>query len=734
MTAVSLALWGALVLPISPQGGLAGRVTSTDGTPLAGARVTVVETRRSTLTDADGRYSLTDLPNGSYRVTFAAVGFAPQVRTVNLTADPLTLDIALRPSLVELPELQVTAAPIGSEPLTSPQPTSAVGADELRRAGGASLGDVVSGLVGVRSYSTGNAIAKPVIRGLTSNRVLILDDGQRVESQGWGDEHAPNVETADALRVEVIRGPASVLYGSEALGGVVNVIPRPLPDAIALPSFVRGNLTAAFATNGAAPEGTLAFEGATGGLGFRGSVTARESGDVQTPSGDLANSGYGMVGGSLAAGVRGSWGTASASYSGRGEEIELHEDPAEDPLATPWQRVKTDRWRVQSTLPLGQSHLDLDLGLERNDRKEYEAEDAAEDDVALGLEQWNRSATAQWHHAPLGGFVGIVGVQLRGEELEISGEESLVPAHVADNVGVYLFEQKAFGPLHLSAGVRYDHRGLEVEANGDLGVSAQTRSYDAVTGDIGLLYRVSEPMAVVLNVGRGFRAPSAFDLFANGVHEGTVRFERGDSLLGNEASLNTDLALRVQTSRLAMEVGVFYNRIDDYIFADPTGATDSASGFQIYQTSQGDARLWGFEAAAEWHPTERWHLRGMIDHTRGENRTLAQPLPGVPPMRITLEARVEGSDRGAITDPYLSLSGELHTEQTRRDPDDIATEGYGLAHLGAGATLKLGSRTVELDLQVRNLLDRSYRGFLSRYKGYADEPGRDLRVRVSTTL
>jgi iron complex outermembrane recepter protein len=729
-----LLLWGALVVSPPDVGGLAGQVRSADGTPIAGARVSVVEIRRTTLTDTEGRYTLTGLPNGAFRVTFAAVGYAPQLHAVVIGSDPTILDVSLKPSLIELPDIQVTAGPSGTDPLSSPQPTSVVGGEELRRSQAASLGEVIDGLVGVRSFSTGNGIAKPVIRGLTSNRVLILDDGQRVESQGWGDEHAPNVETADAERVEVIRGPASVLYGSEALGGVVNVIAKPLPDAIGRAGFLRGDLSGTFASNGSAPEGTLGLEGASGGVGFRGSFTGRTSDDVATPNGELFNSGYDMVAGTGSVGTRGTWGSLSATYSKRAESIQIHEDPAEDPTATPWQRILTDRLRVQSTLPLGGSHLDLDVGAERSYRREYEAEDAPEDDVALGLKQWNYLANAQWHHREISGFTGIIGAQFRAEDFTISGEEALIPANSADNLGVYAFEERAFGRLHLSAGLRYDRRTLDVSENVDLGVSAQNRDYTAVTGDLGLLVRLSEPVALVLNVGRGFRAPSAFDLFANGVHEGTIRFERGDSLLGNETSLNTDVALRVQSSQVAIEVGTFYNRISDFIFADPTGTTDSASGFQIYQTTQGDARLWGIEGALEWHPNSHWHLKTGADFTNGQNTTLDQPLPGIPPVRVTYEARYEGTTWHALDEPYVSLGGETNAEQTRRDPDDTATDGYSLAHLGAGAVLFSGRHPIRLDLQARNLFGQAYRGFLSRYKTYADDPGRNVIVRMSTAF
>jgi len=715
-------------------GALNGHVRGPDGAPIVGARVTVVETRRTTLTDAEGRYTLTGLPNGSFRVTFAAVGFAPQVHTITLGDLPLTLDVQLKKSLVELADIQVTAGPSGTDPLSSPQPTSAVDGEDLRRAQAPSLGEVVSGLVGVRSFSTGNAIAKPVIRGLSSNRVLILDDGQRVESQGWGDEHAPNVETADAERVEVIRGPASVLYGSEALGGVVNVIQKPLPDAIGRAGFVDGTLSAGFASNGTAPEGTVGLQGGTGPFGFRGALTGRSSDDVATPGGDLSNSGYDMLGGSVAAGFKGSWGSVSAGYTRRDETIRIHEDPAEDPGATPWQDISDQRWRVQSTLPFGGSHLDLDVGVGRNDRKEYEAEADPAADYALGLLQWNVLGTAQWHHRPIGGFTGIVGAQYRGEDVEISGEESLVPAHTANNGAIHLFEERSFGPVHLSLGARYDWRTLDVAANTDLGVNAQVRTYDAVTGSVGLLYRLSGPVALVLNVGRGFRAPSAYELFANGVHEGTVRYEVGDSTLDNETSLNTDLALRVQTSRVALEVGGFLNTIDNFIYADPTGGTDPGSGLQIYQNTQGDAQLYGAEAAIEWHPTARWHLKSGVDYTHAQNTTTDAPLPSIPPLRWTYEVRYEAPDRSILGAPYVSVSGETNATQTRLDPDDIPTEGYTLAALGAGVTLFHAAHPVTFDLQVRNLFDTEYRNFLSRYKGYADDAGRNIIVRVNTAF
>jgi iron complex outermembrane recepter protein len=722
------ALLFAAALAVAPT--LSGRVADSTGAPLAQVRITVLEANRSTTTDLEGHYSLPGVPTGTYGVSFALVGYAPVVRRVTIGSEDLTLDVTLRPTLVELPDLQVTASPLATTSLTSPQPTSILSGDEIQTNRSANLGETISSLPGVRSFSTGSGIGKPVIRGLSSNRVLVLADGQRLETQQWGDEHGPQVEAGEAERIEVIRGPASVLYGSDAIGGVVNVITKPLPDAIGRAPYVGGDLVAAYSTNNDQPDGTLGLEGASGGLGFRGAFTGRTSSDVRTPVGELPNSGGRTLNGSGSVGYRGGWGTVGASYAHRDERVEIHEDPAEDPTATPFQRIGEDRVHLTSNLAAGASHVDIDLGYERNRRREFEAEDAT--DVALGLLSRTYSGDVRLHHAPLGRLGGIVGASWSRNSFEKFGEETLIPDNNYSDVGVYAFEQAELGRWNLSAGARYDYRRLNVEDDAELGTVAQRRTYNSVTGNLGVLYRVAEPVALVLNVGRGFRAPTAFDLFSNGVHEGTVRFERGDSTLRNETSINTDVSLRVQTRNLTAEVGAFANYINDFIFPDPSGEFDPESGFQIFDITQGDARLTGFESALEYHATTWLHLRGTADYTRGQNRTTDLPLPFIPPFRATYAVRFENGANGWLGSSYLSLGGETNSKQTRADPEDFAPEGYTLANVGAGASFPVGSRTIGLDLQLRNAFDKRYASFLSRYKTYAFDPGRNFIVRVTT--
>ena len=434
--------------------------------------------------------------------------------------------------------------------------------------------------------------------------------------------------------------------------------------------------------------------------------------------------------GSGTVGYRGDFGSVTASYTRRNEKVEIHEDPAEDPEATPFQRIGEDRVHLGANLAAGPSHFDIDLGYERNRRREFEEADAT--DVALGLLAKTYSGDVRFHHVPLGPFAGIVGVSGLRNEFEKFGEETLIPNNAYNNVGLYAFEQAELGRWNLSLGARYDYRRLSVEDDEELGVTAQERTYNSVTGNVGVLYRLAEPVALVLNVGRGYRAPTAFDLFSNGVHEGTVRFERGDSTLKNETSVNTDLALRVQTNDLSAEVGAFANYINNFIFPDPTSEFDPESGFQIFQITQGDARLAGFEAAAQYHATRWLHLRATADYTNGQNTTTDTPLPFIPPFRATYSARLEGGEGGWLERPYFSVGGESNSKQTRVDAEDFAPPGYTLVNLGGGFVVPAGRTHVAFDFQLRNALDKEYASFLSRYKTYAPDPGRNFIVQVST--
>jgi iron complex outermembrane receptor protein len=720
---------------------IGGRVTDSAGTPIYQARVQLIELSRITATDDSGRYYFAGVAPGTYRLSVAAIGFRSRVEVVSVANNDVTLPLALKRSLVELPTIQVTASANATDPLTSPQPTAVVSGADLANSQAASLGETLNQVAGVHSLGTGPGIGKPVIRGLTSNRVLVLDNGQRMETQQWGDEHGPNVETENADRIEVIRGPASVLYGSDALGGVVNIIQRPLPDALGRSAFVRGTVSGSYSTNNQEPDGALLLEGASGGFGFRVNGSGRKSDNLKTPNFELWNSANRAIGGSGTLGYRGAWGSLSGTYTQRNETIHLTD---EDPLAEPTQRIGTNRARVNLEFPAGASRVEATVGYERSRRREFE--DPTTSTVALGLLSQDYTADLHFHHAPIGRMSGILGLTGQRTTFEKFGEETLIPGTKVNNLAAFAFEQIDAGRWNFSFGGRFDYRHMDVDQDTVIGVSAQTRKWNSVTGNVGVLFKLAEPAALVLNIGRGFRAPSSFDLFSNGVHEGTVAFERGDSTLKTEKSINTDLALRVQTENLAVELGGFVNWIQDFIYSIPTGQTDPGSGFEIFDVTQGDARLNGIELAGQYHPTPFLHLQGTVDYVRGTNTSTGNPLPNIPPFRATYFVRLEGGQKGWLQDPYFLVGGETNARQTRLDPAEaqffaqafggagFQSKSYTLANMGAGFGIPAGRTTVHLDFQVKNLFDKAYSDFLSRIKTNARDPGmgRTFVAKVST--
>jgi iron complex outermembrane receptor protein len=707
-----------------------GRVVDTAGVPLPDVRVRLVELGRTRLTGADGRWRFSSVAPGRYTLSLSRVGRVPETRRIAIPGDGRPVDVVLRAARVQLAAVQVTASTGATRAQDSPQPTAVMEGAELRTGQGAALGETLEQVPGVRSLSMTTGIGKPVIRGMTHYRVVTLDNGQRSETQAWGHDHSPNVETATAERVEVIKGPASVLYGSDALGGVVNVVAPSVPDALDGAAFVRGRASTIYNHNVRGTDGTLALEGARGGFGARAALTARASGDMRTPVGRLTNTDNRAVATEGAAGLRGAWGTVTARYAGRGERIEIFDDPIASPGYTGFQRIATHRGTVEATLPVGASRLQANVGYEQNFRREFADARATRPDLGLLVRNW--TGFAHLHHAPVGPFSGTIGVSGMTSRFQNRGSETLIPGSDSRTAALFAFEQAELGRWRATFGARFDHRTLATGGDTSIGVAPQRRAFPAVTGSAGVLYRLSEPVALVANVARGFRAPAAPDLWANGFHEGTRAFERGDPDLDVETSLNTEVGVRVTATALTAELTGYVNRVRDYIYLRPFG---TGALFDSLQVVQGDARLMGLEARAAYRPLSYLTLQLSGDWVRGDNVSADVPLTFIPPPRLVYGVRLDRERpwRG-LRALYLTASAESNARQSRLDPRDVAPPGYTIATLGAGATRLLPRGPLTVDLTLRNVLDGRYRSFMSRYKAYADAPGRALVLRLGSAL
>src|SRR5205823_3356338 len=615
-----------------------------DGAPVPAATVLISELHRVATTGADGGFGLAGLPPGEYTVIVRHVGFAPFAREVAVRG-PTTLTVTLRrtPVWVEPVTITATGAPIAA--LGSPLSTAALSADGLRREQSVSLAHSLSRLPGVNALTTGAQIGKPVIRGLAGARVLVLANGNRLEDYSWSDEDGPSVDTRLAQRVEVIRGPASVLYGSDALGGVVNVIPAELPDANGGPRMIRTGFEVSGATNNAEVEAAARIEGASGAWAWRAFGIGRAAGSLHTPAGELDNTGFGALNGEAAVGRRGAGGSTTlryTRYAGEFKLLEANEPPSGAEEGGPERKLSDDRVQLAGDYRVGSLRLETRM-------------------------QWQRHSLVE---------VSDTGTSPTGTPLEGTAFDLLLNTTSLDVLA---------------------HHGAGSAVRGTVGVSG--------------LYQTNEtrgPIPLVPDARTRSAAAFVFEQATRG---------RWSVLAGGRA-----------------ELAGYRNAIAHFIYITPTGSfvhVTPADSLRVYRYAEADARLTGGEASLGIDLSTPLSLHGRFDAVRGTNRATDAPLPLIPPARVALGAELHGSAFRWADRARLAIDGEFVTRQTRLDSLDIPTTGYALLNVEAGLERPLWGRTIRIDVAVRNIANAAYRGFLSRYKEFALDPGRNVVLRVS---
>lgn len=721
---------------------LHGQVADASGHPLAGARVTVLELQRGTRTLRDGSFQIGWLPPGPCTVRVTAAGYAALTRRLDRCADAGTLTLQERSFELEPVTVTSTRSPqVAAGPLAS----STLGPERLRREHSVSLARTLATLPGVRALTTGEQVGKPVIRGLFGSRVAVLADGLRLEDYSWSDEDAPSVDARLAERVEVVRGPASLLYGSDAVGGVVNVIPEPLPEAEG-PLFARGGVETYFASGNLEGGVVARAEGAGASLGWRATAIGRLGQDVHTPRGEIPNTGFGAVNGEVAVGASRPWGTLALRYQRYGGEFKLLEadapvagDPAAEEEGGPERKLSDDRVQLSGSFPLPGVRIEARAQAQRHVLQEAADEIVVPvidplpapggESVQFDLRLNTFTADVLAHLAPGRWGQATLGVSGLAQQNDSRGPQFLVPDARIRSGGAFAVWQAGLGPVRVMAGARVDHRALTAEDNPLLGLPGDDeRDWTAASWNAGAVVPVAGGLSLTAGVGRSWRAPTLFELYANGPRIGEARYDVGDRTLEEEKGVEIDGGVRWTSPDARTEVSVFRNAIDDFIV---TGPTDQfIGGLRVYRTTQTDALLRGVEAQAEVRVLRPLTLRGVFDYVRGTERGTGDDLPLIPPARGRAEAEYRAGAIPLLGDGYLSAAVDLVARQTHATEDELAPAGYALLDLGVGTQRRAAGRTVRIDLQVRNALDTAYRDFLSRYKEFALNPGRSIVLRL----
>jgi iron complex outermembrane receptor protein len=721
-----------------------GRIVSSSGAPISAATVAITELNRAVITSLEGRFRFDAVPAGHYTLAVARLGYQKRATTIDVAAATVDVTIALDAGSVVIEPLNITALRTPVDVVASPLSTSILTGDEVHPGSGISLAHSVNQLAGVHNVSTGQQVGKPMIRGLFGPRVLVLTDGSRLEDYSWSDEDGPSVDARLAQRIEVIRGPASVLYGSEALGGVINVIPAELPFSPEGLSTHRSALEAYGGSNNTELGSAGMVEGTTGRYGWRGLATGRFALDMNTPRGKLQNSSFFAVNGEGAFGFNSAHGNTTiraAHYGGEFHLLEASGPEVGDTTGGPVRQTLDDRLQVTNTYVVSRAlRFESKAQYQRHSLTEV-SDDCqpapgqttcvkVKDRQAFGLVLNTGTADLLAHHT-LGALSGTVGVSAMYQNSGTSGPIFLVPGAATKSVGAFSFEQLTFGAVSLVGGVRGDTRALSSNASAPLSLAADSRNWSAFTGDVGVVIRPIAELGIVANLGTGWRAPTLFDLYTNGPNAADARYEIGNPALKSERDHSIDGGLRWASARVRAEATVFQNAVDDYIFTTP--ATDSIGGLRVFRHTQANARLTGAEFSASVDVLPALAVRASHDFVNGVARATDAPLPLMPPPRSRIAAALHSSTLPWTQRASIGAEVEVNQKQVRLDAYDVPANAYTLLNLDLSIERVVHARPTRFDIDVRNATNAAYTDFLSRYRRFSYGQGVNVILKVATT-
>ncbi|MBB4634720.1 TonB-dependent receptor [Longimicrobium terrae] len=709
---------------------ITGVVRDTAGTPLANARVIINEVNRTAITGSDGTFTIRALRAGTYHLDATLLGYAPghAVVTVPESGPDVRVVITMRSTVLSLEGINVTASARSADPLNITQSTVELSGKALDRSVGTSVAQTLSTQPGLSVRYGGPAASTPVIRGLAGERVLVVQNGQRTgDLSSTSADHALSIDPLAASRIEVVRGPASLLYGNNALGGVVNVIASDIPTTI--PGRTSGFLAlqGESVNPGAALTGEL-----TAPVSSTLAVTARAGGrnvdDTRVGGGGvLDNTFYRNLYGTAGLGYVTERVQGGVSLGGYTFKYGLPSLPGAEESGV---SIDGDRFEGTGRLDVamgrsGFTNLRVDGSAQRYGHDEIES--GGEIGTRFRLDTQTGSVTARTAFGRLTGALGVSGLR---KDYSPEGEEALTPAASSLNGGAFLYQELALsgsrtGPS-LQAGARFDAYSVRPDETDDARFAgARDRDFNNFSGSLGLNVPLNDHLSASVSVARSFRAPTVEELYSNAFHAAVGTYDIGNPELALETNRGAEAVVRAQSERVNAQFSTFYNRIDNYITADIAGDTtivgeeDDEVTVPLNIFRQADAQLRGVEGQIEVVALPHVVVGVMGDMVRGDFVD-GGALPFMP------AARVGGSVRWDDGKYSVSLDGRHAFEQDRTDLVEFRTDAYTLLNLSTGVSLRQGSRIHSIVLRADNLLDEAYREPTSRL--LVPSPGRNLSL------
>ncbi len=705
---------------------LSGFVKSKNNEPLPGAIIYFPDLKNGTAAKADGSFEINNLPKTKTLVQVKLVGYRSIIKTIDL-AETSVLTFELEESAVEATEVVVTGLSKATEIKRNPLPMVFIDSKYLEENTATNVIDALSKVPGVNALSTGPNVSKPFIRGLGYNRILTLFDGVRQESQQWGDEHGIEVDQFLIDRIEVVKGPASLIYGSDALAGVVNLLPaNPLPEGV-----IKGGVQINYQTNNGLRATSLNLAGNAKGFiwGIRNS--RKEATNFQNKyDGRVFNTGFKENDLNAYIGLNRSWGYSHLNFSSYDNEQEIPDGSrdsssrkftkqiSEEDTLRPivdtkelnsydinaiHQRVQHYRIFSSNNFIIGNGKLALRLGYQQSIRREY-AHSLEPTIPGLFLNMHTASYDLKYYFPELSGIEIAVGINGMYQLNDVrSGTDFVIPNYKLIDVAPFLFVKKNLGKVDLAFGARYDTRsfkndelyvttnpttGFEMATNDTTGAARRFENYShtfsGFSASGGITYMITNKFHVKANVARGYRAPNISELSAKGVHPGTGYEQLGDANFKPEFSLQQDLGLFFESEHVSASTEVFNNFLENYIFNQKLESllggdsiyTEAGNNYPVFKFRQTKAQLYGGEARIDIHPhpLDWLHFENAVSvvyalNLGGNGAVINDSnkyLPFIPPLHTTSEIIAEFKKKIAcFSDIYFKVGMQYYATQDR---------------------------------------------------------------------
>lgn len=749
---------------------LSGTVTdAATGKPLASVNIQISDTKQGATTNEKGLYRIASISPGQHLLEISHVGYNTIALTIDISESAIK-DFRLSEEVVENNAVIVTGTSRAAKLKTIPTQVSVLRSSDLFQNSATNIIDGISKLPGISQVSSAPAISKPVIRGLGYNRVLTINDGVRQEGQQWGDEHGIEIDDNNVNKIEILKGPASLIYGSDAMAGVINIITNtPLPI-----NTFSANIGSNYQTNSRLQNWYANAAANHNGFSWKVNGSIKNSGDYKNKyDGYVFNSKFREknIGGAI--GYNGAWGFSHLTVSNytllsgltegernsNGNFIKMlpgglkaeatNADFKTTKPFIPYQNINHFKIAFENSLRIRKNRLNITLGWQQNNREEHGNVDApSEKELQFLLKTF--TYTTQYNMKEVKGFSPSFGLNGMGQNNTNNGIEQLIPDYGLNDWGMFFYTQKKLGKLMLSGGARFDNRSIKAKnlMDGvDIKAPAFSKNFSNFSGSIGAAIQADSNVTIKLNIARAFRAPSLPELASNGAHEGTVRYEYGDKNLKSETSLQGDAAIELSNEHFTFNLSAFYNNINNFVFyrklLNSTGGDSlvnvGGTDLTAFQFAQNRATLKGLECSFDLHPHPiHWfHFENTFSFVSGKFANAVGGginIPFMPAPKLLTEIRADIMNfKKIFHNAYIKIEAENYFKQSKiftTYNTETETTGYTLLNAGLGADVFNKKRKLFIfSFNVTNIADAAYQNHLSRLK-YAGENAATGRIGI----